>query len=123
MRVLISALLLAAAPASAAAPVWISSCTGQMSVQYIQTIGADGFLHFGNGNGTFTSYKLKQVYYDGKIVCGGTTTKPGPKEIGGICADKEGQKIRIIYGVQIAAGIKPERVATYCDAQVTETAQ
>jgi len=117
---LLPSLLLAAAPIpAAAAPVWIASCTGALRVQYVQTIGAEGYLHLGNSDGSFTTVKLRQVYFDGKIVCGGTSAKPGPKEIGGICADNGEQKIRIEYGEQIKSGVRPGDVATYCDAQVS----
>ena len=124
MRGLIFGATLAAAVAGApaqAAAVWSAACYGQNSVQYLQTIGGDGYLHWDNGSGSYTTIKLKQVYFDGKVVCGATTTKPGSKDIGGICADNENQKIRLQYGVQIANGIKPQQVAAYCDAQVTVT--
>jgi hypothetical protein len=120
MRALIATAAFAAVmfPAKAA-DVWSATCTNVGSVQYMQTIGGEGFLHLGNPDGSFTSIKLKQSYFDGKVVCGATTAKPGPKEIGGICADNDAQKIRLIYGLQITSHIKPGAVASYCDAQVT----
>lgn len=104
------------APAEAGA-VWSASCTG-MDVQYLQTIGGDGFLHLGNPDGSYTTIKLKQSYFNGKVVCG-TSGKAGPNQIAAVCADNQAQVIRLVYGSQVAKGIKPENTATYCEAQVT----
>ena len=116
----LAAVTMAALPAQAE-DVWSAACYGQNNFQYIQTIGGAGYVHFPNGDGSFSSVKLKQVYYNGNVVCGATVTKPGPKDIGGICADNQNQKVRIEYGVQISHGVRPADVATYCDAQVTVT--
>lgn len=117
---LATAVTLAALPAQAE-EVWSAACYGQNNFQYIQTIGGPGYIHFPKSDGSFTTVKLMQVYYSGKVVCGATVSKPGPKEIGGICADNLNQKIRIEYGEQINRRIQPVDVATYCDAQVTVT--
>ena len=119
MRSVVVFAVLAISPLPAyAGDVWSATCTDVGSVQYMQTIGGDGFLHLGNPDGSFSTIKLKQSYFDGKVVCGNTASKPEPKQIAGICADNEAQKIRLIYGVQINH-VKPNAVASYCNAQVS----
>ena len=119
MRALACAtLLLAASIPAAEAAVWTAACTGQNQTQYVQTVGGDGFLHLGQSNGAFASIKLKQSYHDSKMICGSTTTKAGPNEVGAICADNDSQVIRIEYGSQIAKGLRPEKAPVYCQAVV-----
>jgi hypothetical protein len=119
MRVFICATLLAAASVPAAqAAMWTAACTGQNQIQYVQTVNGDGYLHLGQGNGTFTSIKLKQSYHDDKMICGSTATKAAPNEVGAICADNDKQVIRIEYGSQLAKGLRPEKAPVYCQAVV-----
>ncbi len=106
------------APAANAA-VWSAACYGQNNVQYLQTIGGEGYLHYGKGDGTYTSVKLKQSYFDGKVVCGSTTAKAKDNEVGAVCADNQGQSIRLVYGSQLAKGVRPEKAPVYCQASVS----
>ncbi len=119
MRASVLAIILAAASLPAAqAGVWTAACTGQKQIQYVQTVGGDGYLHIGQSDGTFTSIKLKQNYFDGKIICGSTTTKAAPNQVEAICADNANQTIRLVYGSQYRKGVRPENVPAYCHAVV-----
>jgi hypothetical protein len=120
MRGLSIAVVAAAALAPAAqAGLWTASCTDRDGVQYVQTIGGDGYLHYGRGDGTFTTVKLKQSFYDGKVVCGSVPAKPAPGEIAAICADEEKQTIRVETGAYLAKGVEPEAAPVYCPAVVS----
>ncbi len=119
MRAFLFAMVLAVAAAPAAeAGLWTAACTGQQQIQYVQTVGGDGYLHFAQGDGSYTSIKLKQSYYDGKMVCGTTGGKAAPNEVSAVCADNESQTIRIVYGSQTAKGVRPEKAPVYCQAVV-----
>lgn len=117
MRAVMFVALLLTAPAAQAA-VWTAACTGQNQTQYVQTIGGDGYLHFAQSNGAFTSIKLKQSYYNGKTVCGTTGGKAGANEVGAVCADNDKQAIRLVYGSQMSKGLRPEKAPVYCQAVV-----
>lgn len=113
----VTALAAVSLPAAQAA-VWTAACTGQNQTQYVQTVGGEGFLHLAQSDGAFTSIKLKQSYFDGKTICGSTAAKAGPNQIAAICADNDGQTIRIVYGSQEAKGVRPENAPVYCQAVV-----
>jgi hypothetical protein len=120
MRAFIGAMILTAASVPAAeATVWTAACSGQNEIQYQQVLNGDGYLHLGQSDGTFTTVKLKQTYYDGKMVCGGTGSKAQANQIGAICADNANQTIRVEYGSQLAKGVRPEKAPVYCQAQVS----
>ncbi len=118
-RLLCVMLVMAASVPAAQAGVWTAACSGQNEIQYQQTVNGDGYLHLGQGDGTFTTLKLKQTYYDGKMICGGTGGKAQANQIGAICADNANQTIRVEYGSQLAKGVRPEKAPVYCEAQVS----
>ncbi len=120
MRAFISVMILVAVSAPAAqAAVWTAECSGQKEIQYQQVLNGNGYLHLGQGDGSFTTVKLKQTYYDGKMVCGGTGSKASANQIGAVCADNTDQTIRVEYGSQLAKGVRPEKAPVYCQAQVS----
>jgi hypothetical protein len=116
MRGLLVTLLLIAAPAQAAG-LWTSACQDRQ-IQYQQIVGGDGFIHADNGNGTYTTVKLKQSYLKGKMICGTVPGKVADDETATVCADQEHQTIRVLRGADVKKGTKPEKAIVLCSAVV-----
>jgi hypothetical protein len=116
MRILLSLVLFAAAPAHAA--LWTAACRDQ-NVQYQQITGAEGYLHASRDGASFTTIKLKQSFLSDTMVCGAVPTKVGDNEVAVICADNAQQTLRVIRGAQLAKGMKPAEAPVLCQADVT----
>jgi hypothetical protein len=112
---LVMALLAATVPAEAG--MWTAACQDQQ-VQYQQITGAEGYLHVSHGDGTYRTVKLKQSFLDSKMVCGSVPAKVRANDIATVCADSDGQTIRILRGADLAKGVKPEKAPLFCQAVV-----
>jgi len=118
MRGLLALAAFVALTSGAEAALWTAACNDEKQLQYQQIIGQEGYLHQGS-NGSYETIKLKQSYFDGKIVCGSVAAKAGPNEVAAICADNAGQLIRVLTGAQLAKGMRPEKAPVYCRATVS----
>jgi opacity protein-like surface antigen len=120
MRALFLSAAVALAAPAAYATDWIAICYGQ-DAQYTQTIGGAGYIHVGNGDGTYNTQKLKQTYYDGKIICGSADPNAprSADNIAEVCANKTKNTISVMYGSDVAKGLKPENATPYCNARVS----
>jgi hypothetical protein len=116
MRGLLVTLLLAAVPAQAAG-LWTSACQDRQ-IQYQQIVGGDGFIHADNGNGTYTTVKLKQSFSSVKMICGTVPGKVADDETATVCADREHQTIRVLRGGDLKKGLKPDKSRELCQAVV-----
>lgn len=112
---LVIAILAATAPAEAG--LWTAACQDQQ-IQYQQITGAEGYLHVSRGDGTYTTIKLKQSFLDAKMICGSVAAKVGANDIATVCADKDGQTIRVLKGADRAKGVKPDKAPVFCQAVV-----
>jgi hypothetical protein len=115
MRGLLATLLLVTVPAEAA--LWTSACQDRQ-IQYQQITGGNGFIHADNGNGTYTTVKLKQSFASAKMICGTVPGKVADDETATVCADREHQTIRVLRGADLKKGVKPDKSRELCQAVV-----
>jgi hypothetical protein len=119
MRLLIAAAVLALSPAAYAAD-WVAVCYGQ-DAQYMQTIGGAGYFHLGLGDGSYSTQKLHQTYYDGNMVCGSADPKApeSAEHVGMVCADITRKAITLMYKDDLSHGKSPKDAPVYCTARVS----
>jgi hypothetical protein len=115
MRGLLVTLLLVTAPAQAG--LWTSACQDQQ-IQYQQITGGEGYVHAAQGNGSYTTVKLKQSFANSKMICGTVPAKVADSDLATVCADNEHQTIRVLRGADLKKGMKPDKAPVYCQAVV-----
>ncbi|HUO99223.1 MAG TPA: hypothetical protein VMU01_11170 [Rhizomicrobium sp.] len=118
MTLLLAAAAISAVPAFAARQTWIAACQGGQDTQYTQTLGGDGHLNIANGDGTYTTFPVKQAFNNGAIVCG-TTGATGKSQIAEVCADTNRDALAVMSPGQMARHLRPQDATIYCSASVS----
>ena len=120
MRSLIVLAAIALVSPGAYAADWVAVCYGQ-DAQYMQTVDGPGYFHIGLGNGTYSTQKLYQTYYDGNMVCGSADPKApeASEHVAMVCADQKRKAITVMFKDSMKNGASPKDAPVYCSARVS----